>query len=69
MYIMLILLSYLQGLNEVMAALHFVFVVGQERRLHLRLPLERWEALECGDEKTEKRRRRRYGPSKLPPPQ
>jgi hypothetical protein len=67
-YIMLILLSYLQGLNEVMAALHFGFVVGHERRLHLRLPRERWEALERGEEeKTEKRRRRCYDPSKLPP--
>jgi hypothetical protein len=67
---MLILLSYLQGLNEVMAALHFGFVVGHERRLHLRLPRERWEAFECGEEeKTEKRRRRCYAPSKLPPPQ
>jgi hypothetical protein len=63
---MLILLSYLQGLNEVMAALHFGFVVGRERRLHLRLLRERWETLECGEEeKTEERRSRCNGPSKL----
>jgi len=63
---MLTLLSYLQGLNEVMAALHFGFVVGHERRLHFRLPRERWEALECGEE--EKRRRRREEGAAMPLP-
>jgi hypothetical protein len=56
---MLILLSYLQGLNEVMVVLHFGFVVGHQRgfRVHLQLPRERWEALGCGEEeKMEKRR-------------